>query len=68
MARAPDGDWLMLGRPPLEQIRAERAALSVAEDNLTARTFFERAGFVPKPSEDTRYPRGQRCLRLVKPL
>lgn len=49
-------------------VRAERAALSVAEDNHAARAFFERAGFSPKPSEDTRYPRGQRCLRLVKSL
>lgn len=49
-------------------VRADRAALSVAEDNTEARAFFERAGFTPKPSEDTRYPRGQRCLRLVKAL
>ena len=59
---------LLQARTAAASVRAERAALSVAEDNVAARTFFERAGFVPKPSEDTRYPRGQRCLRLVKPL
>ncbi len=33
------GDWLMLGRPPLEQIRAERAALCAAYTALGVQVF-----------------------------
>ena len=42
--------------------------LTVAEDNLRARRFFERSGFLPVSDGVGQYPRGQRSLALRKEL
>ncbi len=47
---------------------SRRAELSVAEDNLAAAELFRSEGFEPRPDADTRYPGGQRCLRLGRAL
>jgi ribosomal protein S18 acetylase RimI-like enzyme len=47
---------------------SHRAELSVADDNLAAAALFRSEGFEPRPDADTRYPGGQRCLRLGRPL
>jgi ribosomal protein S18 acetylase RimI-like enzyme len=51
-----------------EAVGATRVCLSVAEDNEAARALFRRAGFLRLRAEDTRYPTGQRCLRMTRPL
>lgn len=51
-----------------EAVGATRVCLSVAEDNAPARALFRRTGFLRLRAEDTRYPTGQRCLRMTRPL
>lgn len=48
--------------------RVVEIELSVAEDNGSAAALFESEGFARRPEADTRYPGGQRCLRLARPL
>ncbi len=45
-----------------------RLTLTVAEDNLAARTLFERAGFSVIAEEAGRYQGGQRSVRMHKKL
>jgi ribosomal-protein-alanine N-acetyltransferase len=42
--------------------------LSVAEDNLPARSLFESAGFRYTGREESFYPRGQRALHMRRPV
>ena len=50
-----------------EAVGADMVSLSVADDNNGAISLFESTGFVLTPGDGTRYPAGQRCLRMVRP-
>lgn len=79
IAVAPDRQRRGLGRTLLRAalvqacalagpVGARRFELSVAEDNPAAAALFASEGFVRRLRDDGRYPSGQRCLRLSRPL
>ena len=44
------------------------SSLSLVLIALSAAELFRSEGFEPRPDADTRYPGGQRCLRLGRAL
>lgn len=50
------------------EVGAAAVRLTVAEDNLPARRFFESAGYEPVPGEAGVYPAGQRSITMRKRL